>query len=134
MLFFVFVLVLIVGIVWFVNNEDSMMSVICIVLGGLATFVSLFIIMGSSINTPILSLQYSEWQTAIEYKISSGLYTDSLDILDKDIVDEISRYNQRVISGKHLQRDFWIGIYIENAYDDIEVIDYEILTRSYMVP
>lgn len=43
--------------------------------------------------------------------------------LSENCIKEIVTYNKRVRAGRETQNDFWIGIFIPNGYDDLEIID-----------
>ena len=62
---------------------------------------------------------------ALIYKVESDSYRDELGLLNKEVIDEMQDWNEDLTFYKSNQRDFWIGIFIPNIYDDFEMIDYE---------
>lgn len=68
-------------------------------------------------------------QNAIEYKIESKIYYDSFGIKDQDIVDQISNWNEDLVFNQTYQRDFWVGIFIPNIYDEFKLFTYDNLKQ-----
>ena len=62
-------------------------------------------------------------QESIEYRVESGINDDVFNLLDKDIINEVKDWNEDLTMRKVWQRDFWIGIFIPNIYDNLDFID-----------
>lgn len=65
-----------------------------------------------------------ERYNAITYKVESGACRDEFGLLNKEVIDEIQDWNEDVIYYKNIQKDFWVGIFVPNVYDQFETIDY----------
>lgn len=119
------VLILAGLIVWLYNNPYS--DGVCI--GTAMTSVILFfMILIASFSNGYGWQDRMELQSrydAIQYKISSGIYQDKMDLRDIDLIDQIRRLNQDIVIGKIMQRNFWVGPFIPNIYDGFEPIDYK---------
>lgn len=58
----------------------------------------------------------SSYNTLLEYRSVS-------DYLQNDhYISDIISWNTTISSGKSIQRDFWIGIFVPNIYDDFDII------------
>ena len=68
--------------------------------------------------------KYQETHKALTYKLESGACRDELGLLSKSVIDEIQDWNESVVRKKNFQKDFWIGIFYPNIYDEFETIDY----------
>ena len=66
-----------------------------------------------------------EREYAIVYKLESGACIDEFGLLSKTVIDEVQDWNEVIIKEKKLQRNFWIGIFHANIYDEFETIDYK---------
>jgi len=44
--------------------------------------------------------------------------------LNKEVIDEIQDWNENITYYKNIQKDFWVGIFVPNVYDQFETIDY----------
>ena len=124
MIFWIILVVLVGGIVWYLIDNFSDIAIILMVVGGTFAFIAIsFIgIFQIGANSELLSLKTQ--QAAIEYKIDSGLYKDDINALDIDVVTEVKEWNGELIRMQTLQDDFWVGIFIPNIYDELEIIDY----------
>jgi hypothetical protein len=58
------------------------------------------------------------------YKMESTTCRDEFGFLNKEVIDEVARWNQDLAKNKSLQRDPWIGCFTPNIFDEFEFIDY----------
>lgn len=65
-----------------------------------------------------------ERYNAITYKVESGACRDEFGLLNKEVIDEIQDWNENITYYKNFQKDFWVGIFVPNVYDQFETIDY----------
>ena len=52
----------------------------------------------------------------------NNLYDNDNDIGKKELMDEIHEWNGNLAYCKKIQRNFWVGIYYPNVYDNFEFI------------
>lgn len=65
----------------------------------------------------------AKWETQYEsltYQLENNLYDN--DIGKKELMDEIREWNEDLAYCKKIQRNFWVGIYYPNVYDNLEFI------------
>ena len=132
MLFWLFIILLIIGIILHNVFEFEFLGIfgdIIVVLSGLAVIISLFIIVAeyTTIN-PYLEKNREHYK-AIIYKIESDACHDEFGLLNKEVLDEIQDWNSDLRFYQSIQRDFWVGIYFPNVYDEFEIIDYESFSK-----
>lgn len=75
-----------------------------------------------------IDAQLQKWRetySALNFKLESGACRDEFGLLSKEIIDEIQHWNEDVAYNKRIQRDFWMGIFYPNVFDEFETIDYE---------
>ena len=136
MLFWISLAVLVLGIVIGIIGDIIDSEVITdigiagILIGFTASLIMIIFIIVNNCKSYSKLIELQERYTAINTKISTEIYTDKFDINDKDIVDEIYEYNKDVKYGKHYQKDFWIGIFVPNIYDELETIDYNVIEKG----
>ena len=58
------------------------------------------------------------------YKIESNSCRDEFGLLSKELIDEVQEWNQDVRYYQKIQRNFWVGIFYPNVYDEFETIDF----------
>lgn len=125
MIFWVFVVLTIVFAVMEVK-EIMDLEVVWTLFGaicGLLSLIMLFIIICNNAGTGGMIALHQERYKALTYKVESENSRDNLGLLNKDYVDEIQSWNEDLAKNKSLQRDFWLGVFYPNIYDDFETID-----------
>ena len=98
-------------------------------IGGVALFIMLIILPLGHLGIDGYVEADKERYKALTYKVESDSCRDEFGLLSKEVIDEIQEWNEAVVKGKTLQRDFWVGIFYPNIYDDFETIDYEKYVR-----
>lgn len=58
----------------------------------------------------------SSYNTLLEYKSVSDY------LQNEHYISDIIRWNTTISTGKSIQRDFWVGIFIPNIYGDFDII------------
>lgn len=146
MLFWLCLIILIIGIVliiignmeWFdTRNKNKLRNFLyqnddtirC--FGWITTLISGFIMLIMIVCITSVYIQANarveklkETYNALTYKVESGACRDEFGLLNKAIIDEIQEWNEDITYSKNIQRNFWIGIFIPNVYDQFETIDY----------
>lgn len=61
----------------------------------------------------------------IKYKVTSESCRDEFGLLSKEVVDEVQEWNKDVKYYQAIQDNFWVGIFYPNVFDQFETIDYE---------
>lgn len=126
MLFFIFVAIFVIGILAIIFTDKWSDSHI-IAIGILV--VGIFLL---AVNTVILATNYIDtdasvagWEKQYEsltYQLENNLYDNDNDIGKKELMDEICEWNEDLAYHKEIQRNFWVGIYYPNVYDNFEFI------------
>lgn len=102
------------------NNTGLIITFISI-----AAVIVMFIgILGTHIAAkPFIAENQEKYNTLI-YKLESENCRDEFGLLNKEIIDEIQNWNEDLAYYKSAQKDFWIGIFFPNIFDQFEFIDY----------
>lgn len=107
------------------SNSDAMRGVgigVTILSGIIALFMGISIIITySCINADVEG--YKKKYEALSYKAQTEAIRDEFGIVNKEYIDEIEEWNVDLAKRKAKQRDFWIGIFTPNVYDQFEFID-----------
>jgi hypothetical protein len=146
MLFWLCLIVLIVGIglvivgkmEWFdTRNENKLRKFlykndctiksfgrVTVVISGIIMVIMIFVFACVYIGVNAQVERNKERYNAITYKVESGACRDEFGLLNKEVIDEIQDWNEDVTYYKIFQKDFWVGIFVPNIYDQFETIDY----------
>ena len=70
-------------------------------------------------NVPAMRVQYE----SLVYQYENNLYENENDVGKKELMDQIQEWNEKIANGKTYQRDFWVGIFVPNVYDEFDFIE-----------
>lgn len=138
MLFWLFIILTVVGIVlcvlgnkdWEYNNfmwkHDEAFATTGAVLSGIGIVISIImivIIIFSYCGSSAYVAQDQAKYDSLVFKLENTDCRDKFGLLNKEIIDEVQTWNGTVAYYKTIQRDFWLGIFYPNVYDEFELID-----------
>lgn len=112
----------------FLYDNDENLKVIggvITVIAGIIMAIMLCILPCMYIGVDAQVEKSKEIYKAITYKVESGVCRDEFGLLNKEVIDEIQSWNENIIYNQKIQRNFWVGIFYPNVYDQFETIDYE---------
>lgn len=119
MIYWLFILTLAIEILLYIkvyNLEHNALEIAiqftCIII----LFLTIFIIFT---NIQAKHEKYeleASYNTLLEYKSVSDY------LQNEHYISDIIRWNTTISTGKSIQRDFWVGIFIPNIYDDFDII------------
>lgn len=113
------------------SKKETVFSISCItsgviaVLCAIAVFIMFLVIVTNNSATESPKAELKQQYDILVYQLENNLYNNDNDLGLKDLYDDISAYNSKVVTGKVMQRDFWWGIFYPNIYDDLELIVYD---------
>lgn len=122
MLFWTFVIIIIAGFVLFTFDWEN-----------LGITISVIGIFGIIISVVVLAINYigidgyiarmnTRYETLV-YQYENDIYDNDNDLGKRELMVDIQNWNEDLSSRRERQRDFWIGIYIPNIYDQFEFIE-----------
>ena len=100
------------------------------IIGGLALCVSIFFVAGSNIAVESTAARISVERESLVYQAQMNLYDNDNDLGKKEMVDQITEWNASLEENKKLQRNFWVGCFVPNIYDQFEPIPLDIIGGS----
>ena len=124
MFFWIFVIIIIPSAwAWykkeFVDGIEAILTVLsAAVLMFMIPFVAII-----NINAPAQLASKEVIYQSLVYQLENDIYENDNDIGKHELMASITEWNADVASGKIKQRDFWIGPFIPNIYDGLELIE-----------
>ena len=101
-------------------------------IGIVLFIVSLFVLLLSgafsieaNVNIDAKEAQLEARYESLMYKMESTTCRDEFGFLNKEIIDEVSQWNEDIAYGKSAQRDLWAGPFVPNIYDQFDFIKYD---------
>lgn len=126
MLFFIFIALFAISVLAIIYTDEMsgwhLLATIAFVLTLIALLISTIGLASVYISA---DASVAKWETQYEsltYQLENNLYDNDNDIGKKELMDEIREWNGNLAYCKEIQRNFWIGIYYPNVYDNFEFI------------
>ena len=126
MLFFIFIALFAISVLAIIYTDEMsgwhLLATIAVVLTLIALLISTIGLASFYINA---DASVAKWETQYEsltYQLENNLYDNDNDIGKKELMDEIREWNGNLAYCKEIQRNFWVGIYYPNVYDNFEFI------------
>ena len=127
MLFWIFVgaFIITLVLVYLLRDTDTPFEISAIIatLLGMAIMISLCIMACNYIGIDAKVAGYQKRYEALTYQYENDFYNNDNDIGKKELISEIQYWNSDLAYRKTIQRDFWVGIYYPNVYDQFEFIE-----------
>lgn len=126
MLFFIFIALFAISVLAIIRTDEmsgwNLLATIAVVLTLTALLISTIGLAAVYIGA---DASVAKWETQYEsltYQLENNLYDNDNDIGKKELMDEIREWNEDLAYCKKIQRNFWVGIYYPNVYDNLEFI------------
>lgn len=127
MLFFIFIALFVASIlIVFCTNEISdlhFFSGFLCVLSILALSISAIVLACNYIGVDASIATWEKQYESLTYQLNNHLYDNDNDIGKKELMNQIQDWNTDLAYHKTIQRNFWVGIYYPNIYDEFEFIN-----------
>ena len=122
MLFLTFVIIIIAGFVLFTYDLENLgIAISAIGIFGFIASVVVLAINYIGIDGYIARMN-TRYETLV-YQYENNIYDNDNDLGKRELMVDIQNWNEDLSSRRERQRDFWIGIYIPNIYDQFEFIE-----------
>ena len=126
MLFWIFVgaFTITLVLVYLLRDTDILLGISAAIatLLGIVIMINLCIIACNYIGIDAKVSGYQKRYEALTYQYENNFYDNDNDVGKKELVSEIQYWNSDLAYRKTIQRDFWVGIYYPNVYDQFEFI------------
>ena len=128
MLFWIFVgifVVVLVGVIvcYYLDCDVGVdLTAILAVISGIAIVVSIAIMADRSSHADADVAKYQQRYESLTYQYENDFYNNDNDVGKYELVSQIEYWNTDLAYRKTIQRDFWLGIYYPNIYDQFEFI------------
>lgn len=129
MLFWLFTILLGAGIAIMIfgacSSSDDLIFTIgsfFLVVGGIGFIVSVVILICNYTGIEGYVARNEVRYEQLVYEYENSIYENDNDLGKKELMDEIRDWNEDLASNKANQKDFWIGIFIPDIYDQFDFI------------
>ena len=126
MLFFIFIALFVISVLAIIYTDEMSDWRFLAILAVTFTLIALLISTIGLVSVYVSAdASVAKWETRYEsltYQLENNLYDNDNDIGKKELMDEIREWNEDLAYCKKIQRNFWVGIYYPNVYDNLEFI------------
>lgn len=128
MLFWCFVILFIVSVICVVITmdeycgEDPLMAVICSIFAVVVVISLIDFVFDHGCKDAMVA-EYQAKRDALVWQFENDVYDNDNDLGKRELMEDIRIFNEDIARKKITQDNFWIGIYIPDIYDQIEMID-----------
>lgn len=129
MIFWIMLVLLVVLILFFIKTDNDLLLIFSAIAAILVVIMSVAIIVANVDGKAIMEVNKQRYDSLV-YQAENHLYENDNDLGKKEFVSEIQKWNEDLAKGKAVQRDFWIGIFFANIYDEFEFIPMSILDEE----
>lgn len=110
---------------WWSQRESG-----CYIFGCIAIILSVIIVIMLSVTglahvlAPAEQIHLLTERDVLVYELEHNIYTDNGDdvVGKKELYNQIRKFNACLARNKVLQNNFWIGFFVPDIYDEIELI------------
>lgn len=126
MLFFIFIALFAISVLAIIYTDEMsgwhLLATIAVVLTLIVLLISTIGLASVYIGTDASVAKWETHYESLTYQLENNLYDNDNDIGKKELMDEIREWNEDLAYCKEIQRNFWVGIYYPNIYDNLEFI------------
>ena len=129
MLFWMTIIVMILGLILFEVLFEHDFEISCItsgVISGLAAIALLIEIIVLAVNYIGVDGYIQRMNTRhdiLVYQYENDIYDNDNDLGKRELIEDIRNWNEDLASRKENQDDVWIGIFIPDIYDQFDFIE-----------
>lgn len=98
------------------------LTAILTTMSGIAIVVSIAIMVNRYSHADADVAKYQKRYESLTYQYENDFYNNDNDVGKYELVSQIEYWNTDLAYRKTIQRDFWLGIYYPNIYDQFEFI------------
>ena len=122
MLFWTFVIIIIAGFVLFTFDLENL-GITISVIGIFGIIASVVVLAINYIGIDGYIARMNTRYETLAYQYENDIYDNDNDLGKRELMVDIQNWNEDLSSGREDQRDFWIGIFVPNIYDQFEFIE-----------
>lgn len=102
-------------------HTDCLLTAIPAVICGIITAIMLVCIIIGHCGTKAQAAMLIEQQKALEYKISTDYAKDEFGLHNKELIDDVQAWNQKISYNRIAENDFWIGVFYPNIINKYDI-------------
>lgn len=122
MLFVIFVIILAIGVIGFIECWSEWI-IAPLIIGTISVGVSIFVLIGMHCGVSGYIARMNTRYDMLVYQYENDIYDNDNDLGKRELMKDIQDWNEDLARYQENQDDFWIGIFIPDIYDQFEFIE-----------
>lgn len=90
---------------------------------GAAAMIMFFAIIINNAAPDAKIAEYQAYYDSLVYQYENDIYDNDNDLGKRDLMKDIEAWNTDLAYRKKIQRNYWVGIFYPNIYDDFDFIE-----------
>ena len=99
---------------------STVLSGVIAALLGICICIMLICIIVENVNVEGNIESLNQEREVLSYQLDNDVYDNDNDIGKQKLYEDITRLNENLAYAKNAQRDFWVGFFYANIYDEID--------------
>jgi hypothetical protein len=125
MLLAICISILVGGIIWTCCDKWSDGAFTLTFAGGIVATASIIALVVGYIGVNGRVQKLHTRYEMLTYQYENDVYENDNDIGKRELIEDIQNWNEDLSRGRAIQKDFWIGVFVPNIYDQFEYISLE---------
>ena len=125
MIFWIVVIFTICMVIWSIYDKWSGLPSLLITIGAIVTIILLIVIGLNYIGIEADVESYNTRYEMLKYQYENDFYDNDNEVGKYQLISDIRYWNEDLAYRKKIQRNFWVGIFYPNIYDQFEFIELE---------
>ena len=105
----------------FFKTVEGFIFIACVVFL-FSTIYFVFIII-NNVAPDAKIAEYQAYYDSLVYQYENDIYDNDNDLGKRDLMEDIEAWNTDLAYRKKVQRNYWVGIFYPNIYDDFDFIE-----------
>ena len=105
------------------TEELGFTAIVIGIISLMITIALTIIICVNNFNKAGQIQKIEQTRSSLVYQLDNNLYDNDNDFGKKELYNQIQKYNEDLAYCKTVQKDFWVGIFYPNIFDEFDFID-----------
>lgn len=125
MLFWILLISFVAGCIWWYFDDCNELAMGLWLASLIANIISVTIFVFCNIGVDGYIAENMTRYEMLTYQYENNIYDNDNDLGKRELMTDIQDWNEDLAGYQANQKDFWIGVYIPNIYDQFEFIELE---------
>lgn len=102
-------------------------GVVGLFIGGIGFVFAIIVVVLTATTAPATHAELQQRREALVCQLQEDMYDNIIERGKFELAEQVREYNETVASGKALQHNLWVGVFVPDIYDDLDLIPLDLL-------